>query len=324
MGSKFNGVVAIGRATAFDNDAAAKHYLQCGTATIDDTPIIYERDSIVSPDVELGIGGGHKHTFSIDGIELPMDHLGYLLWLALGTQSGTTTHTLTPASAQDYLCIRLDRGLQIGAGGTDSTQVLLGAKIGNLRLEIPKKGFAKCSISGVACDLATADTELTATIPTGANNAPVSWQAIKDGYFKVGYPSTPAADTEITRFALDISRELDEEDGVDLGSDQPTAINEGKRVVTWEVDKQFSGNAKTAYDAWLAQTQVGLDIDMTVGAYSAVLTAAYGNVIGSFAKEVGASAESIMATLQVRTHRNNSSTPVLQAIVTDSETIAYT
>ena len=31
----------------------------------------------------------------------------------------------------------------------------------------------------------------------------------------------------------------------------------------------------------------------------------------------------IMATLQVRTHRNNTSVPALQAIITDSETTAY-
>ena len=205
----------------------------------------------------------------------------------------------------------------------DTTQILVGGKISSLRVEIPKKGFAKASFSGVGCDLGTAGTSLTATIPTGANNAPVSWQSLKDGYFKLGYPSTPAADTEITRLAFDISRELDEEDGVDLGSDQPTAINEGKRVITWEIDKRFSGTAKTAYDAWLAQTNVGIDADLTVGAYSAVLTSDYCQWAGSFAKEIGASAESIMATLQLKAHRFNTTVETMQAVVTDSETIAY-
>ncbi len=325
MGNKFEGVVGIARATTASAVVAPKHYLQCGTATIDDTPIVYDRDAITSPEVEYSIGGGHKHTFSVEGIELPIGHLGYLLWLALGSDTWDTDHhDIVPQASQEYLCLQIDRGLQIGAGGTDEAQVLVGAKIQNFRLEIPRKGFGKASISGVACDLGTEGSSLTNVVPTGANNAPVSWQSMKDGYFKLGYPTSPAADTEITRFALEIARELDDEDGVDLGSDQPTQINEGKRTITYEVDKHFSGNAKTAYDAWEAQTEVGLDVDLTVGSYSCVLTSAYGHIIGSFAKEIGASAEAIMGQLQVKCHRNNTSTPTLAAVVTDATGEAYT
>jgi hypothetical protein len=319
MGSKFKGVVGIARAADASSVVAPKHYLPCSSAMIDDTPIVYETDSIVSPDTLLGIGDGHKHTFSVDGIECTVDQLGYLMWLALGAQTGTTTVTLTPAAVQEYLCLQIDLGLQIGLTGSDTTMIGVGGKIGTLRCEITKHGFAKVAISGQLCDLGTEGASLTAVVPTGADEAPLSWQSLKDGSVQLGFPSL-SADTQLTRVAFEISRELDDDSGVDLGSAQPAEINEGKRVVTWELDKQFRGNAKTAYDAWKAQSTGGILITPTNGGNIIVIGSLATQVVGGFAKEVGASAESIMGTLQLRAHTNNGAQDVITAVMTGTAT----
>lgn len=325
MGSKFAGIVGIAKAADATTIAAPKHYLQCASAVITGEPIVYEQDSNIQADPGMAYGAGHNYSFAIDGIEAPIAHLGYLLWLMLGTEgSYSSGHVLSPGATQDYCCIQIDRGFQIGAGGSDTTEILLGAKLNSLKIEVPKQGFAKCSIAGVGCDLDTPGTNLSASIPAGADNAPISWQAMKDGAFKLGYPGSPAEDNEIQRFAIDITREMDADAGVDLDADQPTGINEGKRSVTFEVDKQFSGNAKTAYDAWLNQTEVGLDVLLTVGAFTMTLVVVNSMVTGSFAKEIGSAAESVMATLQCKANRDNSAVDVLSSLALDGVVTEYT
>lgn len=327
MGSKFTAVCGFAAAADAVTPAAPKHYAQAASVSIDDSPIVYERESMLSADAYGAEAAGHQHTFSIEGMEVPVGHLGYLLWLALGAEATyVSSHLITPTHTQKFMCIEIDRTLEIGTSG-QVTEILLGAKIQNLRFELTKKTFAKVSISGPFCDLGTPTTTLTATIPTGANEAPISWKtllAANSGYFKLGYGGAAvASDTEIQRIAFEIAREIDTDAGVDLGSDQPTDLYEGKRTVTFEVDKQFSGNAKTARDAWLAQSSVELDMLSTVGSYSANILIAASEIVGGFVKEVGADAASTMATLSCRAHRNNGASPVISAEIVDAVSAIY-
>ncbi len=321
MGSKFEGVVGIAKAADATTPVAPVHYLQCASANIKGVPIVYEQDSNIQADPGMALGGGHNYSFSVDGIEVSAGVLNYLLWLMLGAQTGTTTKTLTPAATQDFLCLQVERGLDIGS--SQPVEILVGAKMSSLRLEVSKKGFAKVSIAGVGCDLATPGSTLTSTLLTGADNAPCSWQALKDGDFKIGYPGSPSQDDEIQRFAIEITRELDEQAGVDLGSDQPTAIQEGKRSVTIEIDKQFSGNAATSYAAWLAQTEVGIDVKFLTGTNFTQFVILNAMITGNFAQEIGANAESVMATLAAKANRDNNVAVVLTVTGEDDIDIAY-
>lgn len=325
MGSKFNGVVGIARSADASTPVSPAHILQCGTATIDGEPIVYEREANASLDIEGAEYGGHKHTWSIDGIEAPIGHLGYILWLLLGSETYSSGHILTPGTAQQYACIQIMRNPDLDLdGSTHPTEVLLGGKINRARLEITKKGFGKLALAGVGADRDHA-AALTRSTPTGADNAPVSWAALKgSGYVHLGYDAAAGSDTEIRRVALEVTQALNDDDGVDLGSDQPTQINEGRRTVTWQFDKLFSGNARDAYEAWLNQQIVTVDVNLVVGAYSANLISGKAHVVGRFAQEIGASEEAVMATLECRANKGNGLAVALSATVVDGVGVAYT
>lgn len=329
MAGKFKGVVGIAAAADATTKVAPAHYLQCASASFDDDPIVAVRDSIGSPDPYGADSYGHQHKFSIEGIELPCEHLGYLLWLFCGSdtyQAGDPNHSVVSVNNSKYACIQLMLNSAVDLGSSAPTQVALGARIESFKLDIPKKGFAKMSISGPFADLDAPEGVLMHVQPTGADEAPFSWKALQDasGFVKLGYDGASAsADTEIQAIRIEGSREMNVDDGVDLGSDQPTSIPEGKRVVTWEVDKQFSGNAATAYASWLAQELLELDIKGIVGTHDARILIGSSEFAGGYAKEIGASADSVMATISGRAHRNDGAEALLSAFINDAAGAIY-
>lgn len=328
MSARFKGVVGIAAAADASSLVAPVHYLQCGNANIEGTPNVAYRDSVATPDAAGADPYGHALTFSVTGIETPVEHFGYLWWLALGLDTfGGGSHVLTPTTEQKYLCLQIMRNSAVDLGSSDPTEVGLGGKIASIKTTFTRGGFAKTDISGPIASIGTPQSALTQAIPTGADEAPLSWKALQhaSGDFQIGYDGAAvASDGEIQGFMLEYTRELDDESYRDLDSDQPSQILEGRRGVSLEVVKRFRGNAAAGYSAWLNQEAVEIDANGVIGTHDFQIEIPTSEVSGPYSGEIATSAESVDAKLSAVAHRGDMADVLLRLTTTDAEVGAYT
>lgn len=300
--SKWRMKAALARTTGAAATAAPHLLLVGNNSIIEGEPVLAERQGALVPDLLGAQAYGHNFKFSSEGLEPHAHALGYTLWLILGAQvAATDTHTITPANTIEYLEFFLDNVTDLGT--STPTETLLGGKLEKWELECGAQKFAKLAIGGPACAKGSPAATLALSIPSGAANAPLSWAAIRaaTGGFKIGYNGAAvAADTGVTGFKVSIARTITPQP-IDLSGDQPSAMNEGGREITFEFTREFAGSgALNAYNAWSGNQLVGVEINATMGTNTFKLEIPKMYITGSF-KEGGTSGDDIlMGTLKCK------------------------
>ncbi len=327
---KWKGTLGIGRTADAVSLATPAMYPRFETADVKGVPVTFEDNPVMSPDLYAIEAAGKNYTFEANNMRLPANHLGYLLWLALGSESfGAGTHTLSPADAAQYFNLKLGRGMDLdsGTGGDQPTENLLGCKIARLTIEQQARAYAQISIGGAACNRGTPGAALTPTILTGPENAPLSWPALRAGFLKTAYAGGAfAQDNSVQGIKIEYTREQDAEAGIDIESDQPDAINDGARNLQFEITREFTGAGGLAdYEAWRDSKLVGLDVKWVMGtspAYEVRLLITQGRPVDNQPGPIGVGAESIKGTLVVKAFRG--AVALLVAEVKDQIAVAYT
>lgn len=327
---KWKGTFGIGRTADASSVATPAIYPRYETADIKGVPVTFEDNPVMSPDLHAIEAAGKNWTFEANNMRLPAYHMGYLLWLALGTESfGSGTHTLTPADAAQYFNGKLGRGLDLDTvtGGEQPVQNLVGAKIARLAIEQNARAYATVSIGGAGCNVAAPTAALTPTILTGPENAPLSWPALRAGWLKTSYAGGAfAQDNSVQGVKIEYTREQDAEAGIDIESDQPDAVNDGARNVMVEITREFTGaGAQADYDAWMNSKSVGTDLKWVMGtspAYEVNIVVPLARPVDNQPGPIGVGAESIKGTLVLKAYRGALS--LIYAVVKDQIAVAYT
>jgi hypothetical protein len=331
--AKWRAAIGLGNAAGPKVTAGPDIYALCETANIEGTPVLSERINNFDRRV-LGIDQyGHDFAFRIEGWEANCEHVGKLFFWLLGKDAisgaGPYVHTLTHDPANPlppYFVTQIDD--LVDKGTSQETEELQGCRLGALSIEFPEKSFAKVSVSGVGTQLGTPLASLTAVLPTGANEGPLSWAAVQGvagGGFKIGYDgSATAADNDVKSIKIDCNTPATPQ-GTRLGDNQPGTINLGLIECVIEVTREFVGTtALDNYNAWVNQQRVDIDIKAEIGAHSVEWQIPHMVVNSPFRGEVGNSEESIMATGSFKAHLDPAgSDEYLTVIATDNQSAAY-
>jgi len=308
---KRKGKVGLAKAADASSTATVQVWPIYESANIEGVPNLSEQPNAQDRDVHNIQEHGFDFTWNIQGMAPSCFDFGYLLWLFLGSDTWDTDHhDIRPAEAAQYLNLKVGRGVDLDTGAK-VTQNLVGAKVQSLSLEQRVNDYAKLNVSGPGCDLGTPETVLSPSFLSGANNAPLSWAglaATSGGGFKIGYNGGAVAqDNAIRGIKLDLTQEL-EGAGIELDTEQPTALNEGARTLTFEVEREFkSGGARDDYDAWVAGQDIGVEICWTIGSSVMQLIIEEARITDNVPGEVGQGAEHITSTLKCKAFKNAAS-----------------
>lgn len=327
---KWKGKVGIGRTADAVSVATPAIYPRYESAQLGGVPVVFKDNPVMSPDLYAIESAGKDFTWAINNMRLPAYHMGYFLWLALGSEAfGAGTHTLSPADDSQYFNFKLGRGLDLDTvtGGEQPTQNGLGCKLGRLTIEQNARAYATITASGLLCHTGAPSAVLTPTILTGPENGPLSWPALRAGFLKTSYAGAAfAQDNSVQGFKIEYTREQDGTAGIDIESDQPDAIGEGARSLLFEITREFRGaGAQADYDAWMNSKLVGLDVKWLMGTspqYSCRLLITQGRPVDNQPGEVGMGAERIKGTLKLEAFRG--SVALIVAEVQDQIAVAYT
>lgn len=323
---KWKGTFGIGRTADAVSLATPAIYPRYESADAKGVPVTFEDNPVMSPDLYAIEAAGKNFTWEANNMRLPAHHLGYLLWLALGAESfAAGTHTLSPADASQYFNLKIGRGLDLGS--STPTENLVGCKIARLTIEQTARAYAVISAGGAACNRGAPGAVLTPTILTGAENAPLSWPALRAGFLKTSYAGGAfAQDNSVQGIKIEYTRDQDAEAGIDIESDQPDAINDGARTLMFEITREFTGAGALAdYQAWRDNSLVGLDVKWVVGtspAYEVRLLITQGRPVDNQPGPIGVGADSIKGTLVVKAFRG--AVALVVAEIKDQIAVAYT
>jgi len=290
-------------------------------------PATYERVTSQQPDVLNINRAGMDYSYTVDGMQASCGDIGYLLWLALGSETYSAgDHQLSPADDSLYFGFNIDRKLDLGS--TLYTERYVGCKIGSLTIEQPLRDYAKVSFSGLCCDKhATNGGALDPSVSTDADNQPLDWGALIDtgsgSYCKIGYDGAGSQDNEVQGFKIELTRSQ-AYGGYTQSGGQPTAILEGGRRLNFEITREFGGsNAIDDYNAWKDNESIEFSIRYDIGSHMFSFIVYEARVVGSFAGEIGAGEDAIMATLVCTATYPDSEAKICYAVVDDDTDLAY-
>lgn len=316
------GVALVRASSAIDAPTTGYKYPAAETAEITKTPLTSERILGFIPDVDILEVEAFDYGFSVPNISPNANMFGYLAAIALGSHSWLAgVISITPSDDVQYLNALVDYVQDLGTN--TPTERLLGAKIGTFSLECQQDQIAKLTIGGVGCDLGVQAASLTMAFPTGANEAPLSWKALRAGYFKVGLNAVPTAqDDDITGMKIDWTRNLTPT-GRTLGHVQPSRIVPGIRNVFFEFEKEFSGDsAKAQYAAFLAGQLFQMELKFLMGTYYVTSGVLSGKAVEGYPQQVGAGEDTIKARVRCKAQRYGG-VALLTFDVKDGSTAVY-
>lgn len=277
---------------------------------------VVDRQEIVGQDYEWAIGG----------IEPNANIFGYLAALALGSHSwllGVTSIKHNAGGDIPYLNVLRDAKQDLGTA--TPTERLVGAKVGTWEIDFKRDEYAQMAVGGMGADMGAVAAALVPAVPSGANEAPLSWTALRAGYFKVGlHGAATAQDNDITGFKLSWTDGLTES-GRTLGSIQPSRIIPGIPALTFELEKEFSGATAVAQRAaFLAGQEWAIDFKALMGTYYVkTKTPIYGHgVAAEMPGEVGSAEDVISARVQVEIYEKDLA-DMLAFEVMDGSTAVY-
>jgi hypothetical protein len=225
-------------------EAAEVYSLPCDSANIEVTPVTYERANNLDEN-PIGVEqSGFEYSFTVSGMEVDNETLGYIYWLFLGAEDNTTpgTHVITPQFTSNEFTFFKDYGGTIY--DTDKrTEILQGCKMTELSIDQPHKGYAKVSMSGWGKSKTYTTRTVGRTVLFGAANAAINWNQCGQG--SIVFPkgvhvdfneasNTTADGVQGTKtFKVNMSRELTRT-GMNLSTDNARGLVEGGRTLDWE------------------------------------------------------------------------------------------
>jgi len=320
---KRTGAVAIARTVSATATATPKHTLICDSGGITSKPFMYERTSL-GADKAAPQPAGFDHSFSFSGAEVNCEQLGYLIWLFLGSETFDDVndiHNLAPVDVPQYLEFFADTVHEVTSG--NPTRTLLGAMLDSLTLNIQPRAFLKVDGSGVGCDLGADVAALSRDLPAN----PLSWLSLRAGSIQIGYNGGALSqDTSVRGVKIDFKRTLNTDENIDLTGDQPTGVTAHGRTLEFEITRQFSGSQATSeYNAWKNQQEVAITVNLSAngGTEYVSINIPHAVPVDSYVGEVGASDDSIMATLKCEAFISGTD-DLVTAAVKDGLTAAYT
>lgn len=322
--AKWEANVAIVRASsASDAPATGYKYPLAKKVSEKAAPLWYKRKPSISPWADVHKTAGFNYDWGVSDIEPNANIFGYLMALWLGSHTYlSTVITIVPGTRKQYFNLLTDRGLDLET--SKPTRRLLGCQIDDWDLKVPFNEMAKFSMSGQACSVGANLAALAPTIPTGADQAPISWAALDAGYFKTGYNGvSPAEDNGITNLALSGSWKSTGR-GRNLGSQAYTELLPGREaIITVSFDKEFAdAGALADYVAAVALHGIEMDIKFLMGANYVTMDSLYGTVVDNILPEFGDEDGPLTYTIKAEL-RNEAGAGVITIATKDGSTAVY-
>lgn len=282
-------------------------WLNADSANIEFTPNVYERVNNIGAN-KIGIEqAGSDYAFSFSNAEVSVDELGYMLWLFMGSEAFTANidptpdeHVLSNVYDSKYFTVFKNFG-----GTFDATnnlvERLVGCRFDSLSIEQPRAGYAKVSGSGVGLKLEPETTVYSPSVSLGADDAPLSWAALQDGDFQLGWNGQALATvTAPTSVKIDLTREVAAQ-GANLNSNDFTEVVEGGRNCAFTVEMDLI-EGDTDCDAAVAAAKGGQDVqlslDWTTGTHSFTFLTSLARITNSPSGEIGTSTDSQTLTVE--------------------------
>jgi len=203
-------------------------------------------------------------------------------------------------------------------------QTVAGCRIESLEISQEGKAYAKVNVSSKGCTIGSYGTPLSPSISLAANDAPLSWAALRAGDFKIGYVGAlMSADDAITSLKIMFNRTLTAA-GYRLASDQPSGYSQGARTVTFEFTRDFEGDnaAQLEYMASLSGLEIGIQAKWLVGTSYVDITIPHAKVTNSVLSEGGASDDASVVTVQAEAYLSGAD-PICAVEVKDGVSSAY-
>ena len=322
----WQGGVAIARAADSTTQVATANYryLVCDKGSISADPILAARTPGVVPDYDRIFAEGFKYGFSITGIEVSLNDLGYLLWLFQGHDTwdaGNSRHSVMSQNDRQYCNVAVDTVQDLAAGLP--TRVLLGAKIESMDFEVEFQNLVKVTIAGQACNIATPAARLTPSIPIDTSHAPLDWTHFVAGYFKMAFAAgSLAANDDITKFKLAMKRPLIES-GKSRARTYPSDLRDGIREYSFSFEQE-AGNAslKDLYAGFIAQTHLQIGFKFMVDTLYIEMLSAYGHLTKFNIGEVCRGDDLVKLEIEARM-KAYAGADILACLVKDGSTGAY-
>ena len=252
------------------------YYLPGEDGNIEMSPVTYERINNIGSEVIGAQQAGSDVAFSFSGLELSVEVVGYLVWLALGAEDNTTpgTHIITPQFDQPTFTIWKDFGGTVATAVPSSrTLIATGCRLDSLSIMCERKSYAKISGSGIARGATLRTDTLTPSLDLSANAAPLSWNALRAGAFGIGSGGGTTQFDAVKSVGITIERELARA-GANLDSDDPSDIVEGGRPVTLEIGYDLddtSSQQQSLFNALYSGTYFEADGQFNIGSGSRTL-----------------------------------------------------
>ena len=325
MGSQRNMNIGFAfAASATEQKTAPLIVLNCESADIGKAPIRAAQPNNITRQPLKSDGYGFDFTFTASGIITNAKGLGILATLALGGDSfATGAHTITPANSLPYCVVFLDKNVDLGGGKT--TETLLGCKVEELKIEAVSKDFVKLSVSGKGCALGVNQASLTPSIPTAAADASLSWKVLRGGGLTTEYNGTGGMTADTTCRGLNITykQPLVEEGNGQLGSDQPSGLNEGEVELAFDMTRGFGTGALTERTAFMNSQQVKIQAAFVIDTSSVVIAIPYGVAHEpGYEGGAGGSADEVMATIGCKAELDGANSLITISVI-DGTAAAY-
>lgn len=271
--------------------------------TTESVPHLLERSVAAQPDLVSAGRTGLDHSYSVDGMTGSCYDVGYLLALMMGDDSwAAQVHTITTNTTGDgeYFDLKVDRVNDLDTA--KPTEDCIGCKIQSLTIEQAPREYAKIGFSGLFTKHGSEEAALSITIPTAADDQPLDYGGLSaaGAFVKLGTsPGGAVQMDEIESFKIDITREASY-GGIQVSTEQPTAINEGGREIMVEIVKEFDV-ASAAEWAWF-ETDVDLEFDVRwdIGLNHLQIHIPTLQMVGSPLGEIGPGSDSIKYTFTLK------------------------
>lgn len=326
VGQKRGGSVGIAYESAPGTpETTPVYYIPSDDANIMTDPMTYERTNNLSAE-NIGMQqAGYDPSFSFSDSELPVEIIGYLLWLFFGAEDNSTpgTHVITPQFDSKYFTFFKDHGVLFD--GTNRTERLVEARFDTLSIDQQAKSYAKIAGSGIGLSTLPMVAALSPTVDLTTEGAPLSWNALRTGAFSLNWNGSGlSATTAIKSLKIDLNREVDRA-GADLASDQGSEVVQGGRTVMFEMTldlKDSGADLQAAYSAMKAGEPVGFQAIWVIGTSTLTIAAPEGIIEDNVPGSLGAGAEPQEWTISAKAYQIDGE-EVFDAIALDGNTDDY-
>lgn len=317
---KANGIIGIGKQSAFGTGVVPSVWIQALGGNLDPTPVDLTIEEAGGRDSTAHETTGFDHTFEVEFyIRAASQHHKLLTWALMGLSEGggggpTYAHTATPKGtpvAADLLSVSFDYGAVVGA---QQTLRLRDAVINEVVATIEQRDFLKVKLSGQGCVLEPVAGALSASFPTEGRYPFENYDVLI-----ADHPTTPSSSLAKANKAVLTFKNNYDFSYVVAGETQPDEPVVGRFECMVALDKMVTAS-DPLYLAMIGRTRknVALTFSQTVSGETHSIRADLGyGLVGdlSMPEVSGANERGILsATIN---GQNDGSNPSLTVVTTD-------